>query len=415
MHPRLSRLIGQEGWQRTLLIMFIAQLVSAIGFSNIFPFLPLYVQALGSYTSTFSVEFWAGMVFSAQAVTMMIASPFWGVLADRYGRKVMVQRAMFGGAIILLLMGFVRSAEELVLLRAVQGLVTGTVSAANALVAASAPRERTGYAMAVLQVGLWGGVAVGPLIGGLTADSLGYRATFVLTSLLLFAAGVLVRVGIQEQFVPALDVGERRMGFMSGWRHILAQPGVSLTYLLRFLSHLGRTMIMPVAPLFIQLLLPHTQRVNTFTGLVIGMASAASTASALYLGRLGDRIGHRQVLMVSTFAAAVLYLPQTFVAHAWQLLILQTLTGLAAGGIIPSLSALLARYTKPGEEGSVYGLDNSIGAAARAVAPLAGAAVAVWFGLRLTFAATGLLFLLMTLLAVWYLPRTEWQRVNRHP
>jgi MFS transporter, DHA1 family, multidrug resistance protein len=405
MPPRLSRLIGEEGWQRTLLIMFVAQLVSAIGFSNIFPFLPLYVQALGSRTTTFSVEFWAGMVFSAQAVTMMIASPFWGSLADRYGRKLMVQRATYGGAVILLLMGFVRSAEELVLLRAVQGLVTGTVSAANALIAASAPRERTGYAMGVLQVGLWGGVAVGPLIGGLLADSLGYRSTFVLTSLLLFAAGVLVHVGVQEKFAPALDVGERRLGFVSGWRHILAQPGVSLAYLLRFLSHLGRMMIIPVAPLFIQLLLPHTQRVNTFTGLVIGLASAASTASAIYLGRLGDRIGHRQILMVSTLAAAMFYLPQAFVSHAWQLLMLQVLAGAAAGGIIPTLSALLAHYTNPGEEGSVYGLDNSIGAAGRAVAPLAGAAIAVWFGLRLTFAATGLLFLLMTLLALWYLPR----------
>jgi MFS transporter, DHA1 family, multidrug resistance protein len=407
MYRRVSRILLEEGWRRTLLIMFIAQMVSAIGFSNIFPFLPLYVQALGSVTGAFSVEFWAGMVFSAQAVTMMIASPFWGALADRYGRKLMVQRAAFGGAVILLLMGFVRSAEELVILRAIQGLVTGTVSAANALVAASAPRERTGYAMAVLQVGLWGGVAVGPIIGGLIADSLGYRATFVLTSLLLFAAGVLVRVGVHEQFAPALDVGERRVGFVSGWRHVLAQPGVSLTYVLRFLSHLARTMIIPIAPLFIQLLLPHTQRLNTFTGLVIGMASAASTASAIYLGRLGDRIGHRQVLMVSTFAAGMLYLPQAFVAQAWQLLVLQTLTGVAAGGIIPALSALLARYTTPGEEGSVYGLDNSVGAAARAVAPLAGATVAVWFGLRLTFAATGLIFLLMAVLAIWYLPRPE--------
>jgi MFS transporter, DHA1 family, multidrug resistance protein len=407
MRPRFSRIIGEEGWQRTLLIMFVAQLVSAIGFSNIFPFLPLYVQELGSVTTAFSVEFWAGMVFSSQALTMMIASPFWGVLADRYGRKVMVQRATYGGAVILLLMGFVRSAEELVLLRAVQGLVTGTVSAANALVAASAPRERTGYAMGVLQVGLWGGVAVGPLIGGLLADSLGYRSTFVLTSLLLFAAGVLVHVGVEEKFAPALDMGERRLGFMSGWRHILAQPGVSLAYFLRFLSHLGRMMIIPVTPLFIQLLLPHTQRVNTFTGLVIGLASAASTASAIYLGRLGDRVGHRQILMVSTLAAAVFYLPQAFVAQAWQLLVLQVLSGAAAGGIIPTLSALLAHYTHPGAEGSVYGLDNSIGAAGRAVAPLAGATIAVWFGLRLTFAATGLLFLLMALLAVWYLPRSS--------
>ena len=90
-------------WQRTLYIMFVAQLMTAIGFSSIFPFFPLYVKQLGSSTGL-SLELLAGLVFSSQAFTMMIASPIWGALADRYGRKLMVERAMFGGSVILLLM-----------------------------------------------------------------------------------------------------------------------------------------------------------------------------------------------------------------------------------------------------------------------------------------------------------------------
>jgi MFS transporter, DHA1 family, multidrug resistance protein len=148
-----------EPWQRTLAILFVAQFFTAVGFSTIFPFLSLYVAELGSSTRL-SVEFLAGAVFSAQALTMMVASPIWGAVADRYGRKLMVQRAMFGGAIILFLMAFVRTAEELVLLRAIQGLITGTVAAANALVAATAPRSRSGFAMGSLLVGLTTGVAV---------------------------------------------------------------------------------------------------------------------------------------------------------------------------------------------------------------------------------------------------------------
>ena len=111
-------------WRRTLAIMFVAQLFSAVGFSIIFPFLPLYIADLGT-TTGLSIEFWSGMVFSSQAITMMIASPIWGTMADRYGRKLMVERAMFGGAVIVLLMAFVQSAEQLVLLRAIQGFITG--------------------------------------------------------------------------------------------------------------------------------------------------------------------------------------------------------------------------------------------------------------------------------------------------
>ena len=71
--------------------------MTAVGFSIIFPFLPLYIKELGA-SSNLGIEFLAGLVFSGQAFTMMIAAPIWGTLADRYGRKIMVERALFGGA-----------------------------------------------------------------------------------------------------------------------------------------------------------------------------------------------------------------------------------------------------------------------------------------------------------------------------
>ena len=191
-------------WKRTLYIAFFAQLISAMGFSLIFPFLPLYVQALGT-TTGISIDFLAGMVFSAQALTMMIASPIWGSLADQYGRKLMVERAMFGGTLLLFLMAFVTSAEQLVLLRAIQGFITGTVSANNALVASTAPRERMGYAMGLLQVGQWSGVAMGPLIGGVLADAYGYAIPHIFTAILLGIGGILIHFGIDEEFQPFIS------------------------------------------------------------------------------------------------------------------------------------------------------------------------------------------------------------------
>lgn len=367
-----------EHWKRTLYILFATQLVSAVGFAVFFPFLPLYIRQLGTNTSL-SLEFWSGLVYAGQALTMAITSPLWGSLADRFGRKAMVERAMYGGAAVILLMGFARSAEELALLRALQGAITGTISATNALVAAAAPRERTGYAMGLLQVGLWGGVAFGPLIGGLIADTLGFRAAFVLTAVLLLISGVAVTLTIKEEFTPP-PKGQRRPGIIAGWRRIMARPGVTPAYAVRFLNQLGPNMLLPVLPVFVAQLLHGEQGVSTFTGLVVGASSAAGTASALYLGRLGDRAGHRRILLVATLAAAAGFAPQFAVSEGWQLLALQALTGAATGGMGPAISALLARFTPAGEEGVVYGLDNSIAAGARAAAPLLGAGVAVWFG-----------------------------------
>lgn len=402
-------------WQRTLYIMVFAQLMSSVGFSIMFPFLPRYVASLGSSTGT-SLELLAALVFSAQALTMTLASPVWGAVSDRYGRKPMVERAAYSGAVTLLLMAFVPNAEMLVLLRALQGFLTGTVSAGNALVAASAPRNRVGYAMGLLQLGLGSGVAIGPFIGGLLADAFSYRAAFMVTAALLTLSGLLVTFGVKETFVrpvrkPTAESGAPRVGMLASWKRILRTPQVGTLYSLSFLNWLGRNLLTPTLPLFIATLPLAASGVNTTIGLIVGIAAATGTVSAIYLGRLGDRIGHRPILIVCAAAAALLYLPQSFVTAVWQLLVLQALTGVAVGGLTPSVAALLSRYTQPGQEGSVYGLDNAIVSASRTVAPLLGAAVVVLMQTlgftaleyRVVFVLTGGFFVLSALIAVFRL------------
>lgn len=396
----------QAGWQRTLYILFLAQAINTMGFSCMFPFLPLYVQQLGSAYG-FNLEFLGGMAYSGQALTMMLISPLWGIVADRYGRKLMVERAMFGGAVILFLMAFARSGEELVLLRAIQGLVTGTIAATNAMAASIVPKDRVGFAMGLLQVGMGLGIALGPMIGGALADQYGYQVAFFITAAALTFSGVMVFFTVKETFVPPSAAQGHRSQLVNSYRNILATPRIKLTFSMRLISQLGRYMILPVAPLFIQTLLVDQSRLNTFTGLVSGMASITTTLSSVYLGKLSDRIGPRAILTVCGIAAGILYFAHTQVTAAWQLLALQALVGITLGGIVPSLSALLARLTSPGDAGAVYGLDNSIDAAGRTVAPVLGSTVGMYSGLRSTFAVTGGLFLGMALLAARFLPKSE--------
>lgn len=393
-----QRLAALPEWQRTLFIMVAAQLLSAMAFSNIFPFLPLYIQELGS-SSGLSLELLAGLVYSGQAFSMMIASPIWGTVADRYGRKLMLERALFGGAVLLFLMGYVQSAEQLILLRVIQGAVTGTISAANALIAAIAPRERLGYAMGLLQVGMWAGFGLGPLTGGLLADVFGYRAAFLVTGVMLGLAGLLVLFFVREKFTPVERQPSQAGSLLRSYWRILRAPGMSLTYTMRFFSALGGSLITPVLPIFLLQLMPDPSRVNTLAGLTGGLTYGASSLAAIFLGRIGDRVGHRRILALSALAAGLLYLPQGWAVHTWQLVALQTLAGAASGGLLPSVSALLARYSQPGEEGSVYGLDNSVGSAARTVAPLMGAGLVQVIGIPAAFLAAGMVYLLAAALS----------------
>jgi MFS transporter, DHA1 family, multidrug resistance protein len=397
-------LTGMPSWKRTLAIMVAVQFSSAIGFSVIFPFLPLYVKQLGS-TTGLSIEVLSGLVFSAQALTMAIASPIWGVIADRFGRKLMVMRASLGGAVVILLMGFVANAEQLVVLRAIQGLLTGVIAAANALIASVVPRERTGYAMGLLQVGLWGGVSFGPLVGGILSDVVGFRVTFAITSVILLLSGLAVWIWVHDPFVRADHGAAGGLRFVRDWGRVLSNARLTWTLAVRLLVAMGRATLEPLLPLFVALLAAESTKVGTLTGLIVGASSAASIATSVSLGRLGDRIGHGRVILWCAIVATVAYLPQGIVTGVWQLLALQAVAGACVGGLVPSLAALLARHSQPGDEGCVYGIDNSVQSIGRAVAPLLGAACAVWFSLRGAFLATSIIFAAVAIMAALTLCR----------
>jgi DHA1 family multidrug resistance protein-like MFS transporter len=389
-------------WKRTLYIAFLAQFMASVGFSSTFPFMPLYVKQLGSATFL-GTDFLIGAVYSAQAFTMMLASPFWGNLADRFGRKIMVERAMFGGAVIISLMGFVRNAEELVLLKAVQGAITGVFSAIAALVASTVPRERTGYAMGLLQVAMGSGISLGPLMGGVTADIWGYPMTFWITGSCLMLGGIVVAMGINEDFIPK-SKEDHTPGILTSWKEVLRREGIIITYFMSFACRLGRMMMMPLLPFLAQSLLVDTSRLNSFTGLALGSAAVCMSLGASYAGRLGDRIGHRIVLAFCLVFGCIIYMLHGFAYESWHLVALQALLGLTFGGINPSVSALLARYSTTGQEGTVYGLDNSVFSAAFLVAPMMGVGCAAWLGVQPAFFVISVICLLSGLCAYFLLP-----------
>ncbi len=387
-----------EKWRRNLYILCAVQILSVAGFSLVFPFLPLYVAELGVATKG-SVAFWSGLVFSSQAVTMMLSSPLWGVIADRYGRKPMLIRASLGGALMVVLMGFAQNAEQLVLIRTVQGLLTGVVSATSALVAASTPREKSGEALGLVQTGTWIGVAVGPLIGGVIGEAFGFRASFWLTGVALGLAGVAIIFWVEEEFEP--PPAQERIDFWSGYRNLLRVPDIASLYSVSFLQSLGRSVTLPITALFFVMLLSSSEGAATITGLSMGAKAALGSVSAIYLGRLSDRVGHEKVLLAGSLFAVLVYLPQAFVVNAWQLVFLQALTGISAGAIMPATSALLNMRTPQGAHGTTFGLSNSVNSAGRMVAPMLGAAAAVWFGMRGVFGITTVVYGVLTVVALY--------------
>jgi DHA1 family multidrug resistance protein-like MFS transporter len=392
-------------WRRNLYVIWLAELVAIAGFSVALPFMPFYVQELG-VTDPAQVKLWSGMLISAQAVTMAAVAPLWGALADRYGRKLMVERAMFGGVLVVGAMGFAQTAPQLLLLRALQGCITGTVPAATTLVASSVPRERTGSAMGFLQMAIWTGASTGPLVGGLIADAFGYRVAFWVTAGLLLVAGLGVHSLVHEHFEPTTSNPGRRESLRDGLMLVLRSRPLLVAFAVELFIRLGFRVTGPVLPLFIQTLVEDQTRVASVTGLASGISAAFGALAAVLLGRMSDHIGHRRLLLICGLASAGFYLPYVLATSPAHVMLLQGLTGAAIGAMLALLSATLANLAPQGRQGAVYGIDTSVVSAANAIAPMIGAGLAVWAGLRATFVLTAGIFLVVSLLVARLLPRS---------
>jgi DHA1 family multidrug resistance protein-like MFS transporter len=375
-------------WQRTLGALWLAQTLTIIGFSLRTPFLPFFVAELGARNLETQV-LWAGAINAGGAAVMAITAPLWGALADRYGRKLMVLRAMVAGSLTIGLMALATSPWQLFVLRLVEGGFTGTVTASTTLAASTVPRERLGFGLGLMQMAVFSGSAVGPLIGGVLADQIGYRATFVLAGSLLLVSALLVAFLVEERFEPpSRRAGHGETGGET-WRLLLAPALLGIVVSL-FALRAASMALQPIVPLLVAQLARGSQAVNSLAGLAMGVSGMTSAVASVGLGRLSDRIGQRPLLIASGALAAATFLPLGLTTQVWQVIVLQALFGIASGGMLPTANALVARLTPEGRRGTIYGFTTTASSLGAFVGPLVGTALAAALGLHAPFLAIGL-------------------------
>lgn len=390
---------GSSSWRFTLFVMFVAQVFSIVGFSFLLPFLPFYIREIG-VTDEQLVPVWAGILGAATGFTMTIFSPIWGWLSDRYGRKLMVERAMFAGGLITMAIGIVGNVYQLLVLRLLMGAFTGTISASNSLVASVLPGGKLGFGLGLMQVGVFVGMSLGPWIGGMLADIVGYRWTFILGGTILLSGGFLVLLGAKEKFVRPSAVSQSG----SMWT-LLALPGFIPLMAVFFVFNFSISIAIPILPLFIEQVGNLKTQVASTTGLLFAVTGATASISAVAIGRFSDRWGHKRVLMVSLFITGLMWAVHALARSIQQLLVIRISFGLAAGGNLPSMNALVGRLAPRETYGKAYGLMASMTSLGMMLGPLAGGFMASHMGLRWPFVVVSLLLMVIVIPLILSLKR----------
>ncbi len=384
-------------WKLNLIVLWFGQFLVMAGMTMVIPFLPLYIQELG-ITDPNKVSFWAGLVFAGNFITSFFFQPLWGKLADRYGRKVMLLRSGFGMAIVMALMGLAGNVWHLLFLRILNGTIAGYVPAAVALMSATAPKNRMGFAMGTLQSGGVAGTILGPLMGGLLAEWIGFRPIFYITGGLLFIASMLALFVVKENFNLSDAARKPSVSIIAGFKELSGIPQLMALFTVTLLIQFSLLSSMPLMPLFVQELHGKGEYLAFFAGLVGSITGISNMIASPLLGRLGDRIGQVKILLFSLIGSALIFIPQALVLNVWQLFAVRFMLGIFMGGLLPSVNALIRKFTPDGMESRAYSFNSSFLSLGNMIGPIAGGALSAFIGIR------GIFYIASALLvvnAVW--------------
>ncbi len=380
-----------QRWKINLIVLMCGNFLVMAGMTMIIPFLSLYLKQDLGLTGEHEIGIWAGVIFAANFVTSFIFQPLWGKLSDRYGRKMMLLRSGFGMAIVMVLMGFATTPWHLLALRMLNGVISGFTPAAVALVSATPPKERMGFAMGTLQSGGTAGAILGPFIGGLLADSFGFRPIFYITGALLFLASVISWLMVSENFDRAAAALKQQVSVIKGFKDLMVIRQLPVLLTVTFLIQFAMLGPMPLIPLYVEELHGTTENLAFYAGFVGSVTGISNMICAPILGRLSDRIGSSRILLVSLAGAALMLIPQAFVGSVGQLLVCRFLLGCFMGGLIPTVNSLVHRHTPDGMESRSFGFNSSALSLGNMMGPIMGGVLSGLIGIEGLFLLSAVL------------------------
>ena len=384
-----------ETWKRTVYISLVCVFCTAFGVSQLAPILPLYFHDLGVQTPE-AMSLWSGLATGATYIIVCLAAPFWGRVADKKGRKITLIRSSFGMALCNVLIAFQTTPEGVVLIRLIQGLVSGFYSASITLIASETPIERTGWALGLLASANLASSLIGPLLGGYIADTVGIRNDFIIVGALMGLAGVLATIFIHENYVPQPNPEKLSIRKLKEqipeFNSIVALCVASFIYAICIMS------LQPVISVYIKGIVPsNTENLAFIAGAVFSAMGIAQLMSSSPLGKLVDKIGPRKVLVVSLIYVGILNIPQAYVSDVYQLAIIRFLQGFGLGGMLPALNTYLSSKTPREFTGQVFSYNQSCLFFGYFLGSIGGASLMAWLGFTTLFWVSGGLFIISAL------------------
>ncbi|WP_201343109.1 multidrug efflux MFS transporter [Streptococcus suis] len=366
---------GSSYWKQNLKVAWLGNFLTGTSFTLVMPFISVFVEELG--VGSGQVEYYAGLAVSVNALAAALMAPIWGSLADRYGRKPMMVRAAFAMIFTMGGMAFVPNVFWLLVLRVLNGVFTGYIPNATALIASQVPKDKTGYALGTLSTGAVAGNLIGPTLGGILAEMFGVHMVFLLVGLLYAIVVLLTVFYIREDFVP-IKKGEE-MSVKEVFEQVKDRQMLVGLFVTSMIIIAAAQAVVPILTLYVRHL-GQTDNLLFVAGFIISLPGMASLVTSGYLGKIGDHIGNHRLLLIALTYSLLINVFCVFAENPFQLGLLRFMYGFGTGALLPSVNSLLTKLTPKEGISRIFSYNQLFNNLGSVVGPMMGSAVAAHMG-----------------------------------
>jgi len=361
-----------------------------------FPFLPLYLLQVGAKDEPAAL-FWVAVGMSAQGVGRLIGGPLWGLLSDRLGRKKMFVRSVYSAALTSFVLSVINAPWQVAIALAIQGLLSGFIPAAVALMSVSVPDAKVRDALNAVSGAQYLGSAIGPAVGAAMAIAFGYRGAIFSSGLLIAAVATAVIF-----LVPADSVRKKERD-LTGAAVMLAPFKPTRQFALAILLYFAlfalttfRSIATPIALKDIA-----GANVTEATGLAFALGGVASALGIWILStRMFRQWRLRDVLGITCVLTALAHLLLALSHSAWLYVLAFTLASFLNASMMPATNTMIALNVSRERRGTAFGIGSAAQAIAFMVGPM-GAAMFATVSLKAGFITVSVLMLALAALVAF--------------
>ncbi len=361
-------------------ILFFVIVFSSMGFGLVLPPFIFVAQNFGA-----SAMF-AAFIVSTFAMGQFLATPVWGRLSDRHGRKPILILTMLGSAAAYGLMAVADMYSNVWLLlasRFLTGLMAGNFAAATAYVADITPPDKRAQGMGTVGGAVSLGFMAGPALGGLLSGDTAATASLFWPSIVAVIASLLTMLAIAlflKESLPAekrlqetatdTDKSHTRAG---SFRHIMRRPLLAPMVLMGFLVFFAMTNFETTFPLWADAGFRWGPQQVGFMFMYLGFV--VMVTQLFIVGRLAPIFGEGRLLQfaVCSYIFGLLFMatvPFSFEPANWKIMVFGiTFTALGGAMFNTASTSWVSKQAGEQERGAVLGLYQSAGWLGRSVGP----------------------------------------------